>query len=189
VFAAGAWNSRLRKFSDDGYPYLNDDPEVVPVRGQILCFRQPGTQPPLVRHVVYGARGYVVPRREGLLLAGSTTEHTGFDCRVTEEGSASIAARAGELVPAVSSLGVTDSWAGLRPRAADGLPVLGESADVRGLFYATGFYRNGILLAPAAGEIVADLVTGRATKLPTRSLEAFSPARFLRVPAGPPQVL
>jgi glycine oxidase len=189
VFAAGAWNSRLRKFSDDGYPYLNDDPEVVPVRGQILCFRQPGTQPPLVRHVVYGARGYVVPRREGLLLAGSTTEHTGFDCRVTEEGSASIAARAGELVPAVSSLGVTDSWAGLRPRAADGLPVLGESADVRGLFYATGFYRNGILLAPAVGEIVADLVTGRATKLPTRSLEAFSPARFLRVPAGPPQVL
>jgi glycine oxidase len=189
VFAAGAWHSRLYKFSGGENPHLSDDPEVEPVRGQILCFQQPDPRTPLVRHVVYGARGYVVPRRGGLLLAGSTTEHTGFDCRVTEEGAASVAAHAAEVVPAVASLSVTDSWAGLRPRAADGLPVLGESADVRGLFYATGFYRNGILLAPAAGEIVADLVTGRAPRLSPGSLEAFSPARFLRVPAGPPREL
>jgi glycine oxidase len=189
VFAAGAWNSRLRKFSGGGETSLDDDPEVRPVRGQILSFRQPDPRTPLVRHVVYGARGYVVPRRDGRLLAGSTTEHAGFDCRVTEEGAASVAARAAELTPAVASLAVADSWAGLRPRAADGLPVLGESADVRGLFYAAGFYRNGILLAPAAGEIVADLLTGQATRLPTRSLEAFSPARFQRIPAGPPQAL
>ena len=187
VFAAGAWNSRLHKFEGGAERALNDDPEVEPVRGQMLCFRQPDAQTPLLRYVVYGARGYVVPRRDGRLLAGSTTEHTGFDCRVTEEGAASVAARAAELAPAVASLAVADSWAGLRPRAADGLPVLGESADVRGLFYAAGFYRNGILLAPAAGRIVADLLTGRPAGLPPRTLEAFSPARFQRVPAGPPQ--
>jgi glycine oxidase len=187
VFAAGAWSSALRKFSGGGEGYPDDDPQVEPVRGQMLCYRQPRGQPPLVRHVVYSPRGYVVPRRDGRLLAGSTTERAGFDCRVTEEGTNSIAASAAEMTPAVASLGVTDSWAGLRPRAADGLPVLGESADVRGLFYAAGFYRNGILLAPAAGEIVADLVTGGATRLTARALETFSPARFRRVPAGPPQ--
>ena len=185
VFAAGAWNSWLHKFSDGDNPYLADDPQVEPVRGQILCYRQPGGQPPLVRHVVYSPRGYVVPRREGRLLAGSTTEHTGFDCRVTQAGARSIAAHVAELAPAVASLEVADSWAGLRPRAADGMPVLGESADVRGLFYATGFYRNGILLAPAAGEIIADLVTNNATRLSPSVLKPFSPARFYRV-ASPP---
>ncbi|MFN2415823.1 MAG: glycine oxidase ThiO [Pyrinomonadaceae bacterium] len=186
VFAAGAWNSRLHKFSDGGvYPYLLDDPEVEPVRGQILCLRQPDPAAPLFRHVVYSPRGYLVPRRDGRLLAGSTTERAGFDCRVTEGGARSIAAQVAEMAPAVATLDVTDSWAGLRPRAADGLPVLGESADVRGLFYAAGFYRNGILLAPAAGEIVADLLTGRATRLSPRSLETFSPARFRRPVATP----
>ncbi|HEX7314806.1 MAG TPA: glycine oxidase ThiO [Pyrinomonadaceae bacterium] len=189
VFAAGAWNSQLRKFSDDGGgPYLNDDPQVEPVRGQMLCYQQPAGQAPLVRHVVYGPRGYLVPRSEGRVLAGSTTEPGVYDCRVTEEGARSIAAHAVELAPAVASLEVAESWAGLRPRARDGMPVLGESADVRGLFYATGFYRNGILLAPVAGEIVADLVTGGATRLSPRALETFSPARFHQT-TTPPQVL
>ncbi|HEX8337765.1 MAG TPA: FAD-dependent oxidoreductase, partial [Pyrinomonadaceae bacterium] len=188
VFAAGAWNSRLRKFSDGRSPYLADDPQVEPVRGQILCYRQPDPRTPLVRHVVYSPRGYVVPRRDGRLLAGSTTEREGFDCRVTEEGARRVAAHAAELSPAVAALEVTDSWAGLRPRARDGMPVLGESADVRGLFYAAGFYRNGILLAPAAGEIVADLVTGGATRLAPRVLETFSPGRF-QPSAAPPVLL
>jgi glycine oxidase len=185
VFAAGAWNSQLHKFSDDGQPLLSDDPEVEPVRGQMLCYRQPDALAALVRHVVYSPRGYLVPRRDGRLLAGSTTEHAGFDCRVTENGARLIAAQAAELAPAVAMLDVTDSWAGLRPRAADGLPVLGESAGVRGLFYAAGFYRNGILLAPAAGEIVADLLTNGATRLSPRVLKPFSPARFRRVYAPP----
>ena len=185
VFAAGAWNSRLRKFSGGGESSLDDDPEVRPVRGQILSFQQPDPRTPFVRHVVYGARGYLVPRRDGRLLAGSTTEPGVYECRVTEEGARSIAARAAELLPAVASLDVADSWAGLRPRALDGRPVLGESADVEGLFYATGFYRNGILLAPAAGEIVADLVTNRATRLGPRVLKTFSPARFHQFTAPP----
>jgi glycine oxidase len=188
VFAAGAWNSSLYKFSDEGNPHLSDDPQVEPVRGQILCYQQTDPGRPLFRHVIYGPRGYVVPRREGRLLAGSTTEPGVYDSRVTEEGARSIAAHAAELVPAVASLEVADSWAGLRPRARDGKPVLGESADVKGLFYATGFYRNGILLAPAAGEIVAGLLTGETTSIPPRVLETFSPARFYQIPF-PPQHL
>jgi glycine oxidase len=185
VFAAGAWNSRLRKFEDGSVSSLTDDPGIEPVRGQILCFRRPDPLAPFVRHVIYGARGYLVPRSDGRLLAGSTSERAVYDCRVTEEGQLAVRAHAEELAPNVASLTVSESWAGLRPRAADGRPVLGESADVRGLFYAAGFYRNGILLTPAVGEIVADLVTGRATRLSARALEAFSPARFRQIFAPP----
>jgi glycine oxidase len=72
----------------------------------------------------------------------------------------------------------------LRPRASDGLPVIGESEDVKGLFYATGYYRNGILLAPASGRIVADLLTRGTTNLAPRALTAFSPARRDAAAAG-----
>jgi glycine oxidase len=193
VLAAGAWSSEFKKLASEGAreedsdaprSRLADDPQVEPVRGQVLCFRQQESEAPFVRHVVYSPRGYVVPRRDGRLLVGSTTERAGFDCRVTEEGLRAIRAHAEEIAPAVSSLRVEDSWAGLRPRAADGLPVLGESSDVRGLFYATGYYRNGVLLAPASGEIIAALVAGGATSLPPRVLQAFSPARRARALAG-----
>src|SRR6185436_18801655 len=125
---------------------LADDPRVEPVRGQMLCFRQRQDAEPFARHVVYSPRGYVVPRRGGRLLAGSTTERVGFDASVTTEGVRAIQANAREIAPSVESLALEDSWAGLRPRASDGLPFIGESADVKSLFYATGYYRNGILL-------------------------------------------
>jgi glycine oxidase len=197
VLAAGAWSSQLLKLSagaggevggevrgeeEDAEP--DDDLRVEPVRGQLLCFRQPDSQTPFVRHVVYSPRGYVVPRRDGRLLAGSTTERAGFDCRVTEEGNVSIRSHAEEIAPAVSSLVVADSWAGLRPRAADGWPVMGESSNVENLFYATGYYRNGILLAPASGEIIAGLVADGATAWPPHVLKAFAPARFRPALAG-----
>jgi glycine oxidase len=146
----------------------------------MLCARRPEGRGPFLRHVVYSPRGYLVPRRDGRLLAGSTSELAGFDCRVTDEGLRTISLNAQEIAPAFESLGAAESWAGLRPRAEDGLPVVGASADVANLFYATGYYRNGILLAPATGELVADLITGRATGFNPRVLEAFSPARFRR---------
>jgi glycine oxidase len=190
VFAAGAWTSSLRKLfaatqsSEAEETTLADDPRVEPVRGQMLCFRQPMDSEPFARHVVYSPRGYVVPRRDGRLLAGSTTERAGFDASVTAEGVRAIKANACEIAPAVASLALEDSWAGLRPRASDGLPFIGESADVKNLFYATGYYRNGILLAPATGRIVAELVACGATKLAPRALTAFSPARTARTAVG-----
>jgi glycine oxidase len=189
VFAAGAWSSRLRKLSTTTSgkieeAELADDPRVEPVRGQMLCFRQRRDSEPFARHVVYSPRGYVVPRRDGRLLAGSTTERAGFDASVTTEGARAIKANACEIAPSVESLALEDSWAGLRPRASDGLPFIGESADVKNLFYATGYYRNGILLAPATGRIVAELVARGATKLAPRALTAFSPARMARTAVG-----
>lgn len=149
VIAAGAWSSKVA-----GGEALN----MVPVRGQMLCFE---SQPPIARHVIYSARGYLIPRSGGRMLAGSTTEEVGFDKGVTVEGVKAIRSMAFEIVPALEGLPVIDSWSGFRPRSEDGLPILGASKKIDGLVYATGHYRNGILLAPITGELIADaIVTG-----------------------------
>jgi glycine oxidase len=132
---------------------------------------------PLLRHVVYSSRGYLVPRRDGRLLAGTTNERAGFDKSMTGEGREAIRAHASEIAPAVEGLRQTDEWAGLRPRAADALPLIGASTEIANLFYATGHFRNGILLAPLTGALLAELITTGETPAP---LAPFSPARFLR---------
>jgi glycine oxidase len=108
--------------------------------------------------VIYGPRGYVVPRQDGRLLAGSTSENAGFAKCVTAGGIAGILRNALEISPAIADLPVVDTWAGLRPRAADGLPVLGPCGEIDGLFCATGHYRNGILLAPLTGELISKAI-------------------------------
>ncbi len=167
VVAGGAWSSLLGA-PDARLPKLG----IKPVRGQMLCFE---TNPPIARHVVYSPRGYIVPRRDGRLLAGSTTEHAGFEKRVTAAGIHSILSAALEISPRIASLPLTDSWAGLRPRAADTLPVLGPCAEIAGVFYATGHYRNGILLAPVTGELIARAVVDGVFP---PALNIFSPNRF-----------
>ena len=166
IIAAGAWSSFI-SVAGISLPQVR----IEPVRGQMLCFE---TNPRLARHVLYSPRGYLVPRSDGRLLAGSTTEHAGFDKRVTTAGAHAITEHALEIAPGLSNRPLLDSWAGLRPRAEDELPVLGGGADVEGLFYATGHYRNGILLAPITGELIADAVVSGAPP----SMEAFTPDRF-----------
>jgi glycine oxidase len=165
VLAAGAWNSLI---DAPGLASI----QIEPVRGQMLCF---AARPQIARHVIYSSRGYLVPRQDGRVLAGSTAEHVGFDKRITDEGVAAIKAMATEIAPGIAALPLIDSWAGFRPRAKDGLPVLGASAQIEGLFYATGHYRNGILLAPITGKVIADAIVDGVMP---KSLDSFSPNRF-----------
>ena len=168
VLAAGAWTSLI---SSSGTTF----PKIEPVRGQMLCFQ---TRPPMARHVIYSSRGYLVPRRDGRLLAGSTTEWAGFDKRVTDDGVRAIKSMAIEIAPALAQLTPVDSWAGFRPRATDDLPVLGPCEEIAGLFYATGHYRNGILLAPVTAQLIAaSIVDGAISPM----LTTFSPDRFCEV--------
>jgi glycine oxidase len=166
VIAAGTWSSFL----------LQSAPIITPVRGQMVCLE---SKPQLTRHVIFSPRGYLVPRQDGRLLAGSTSENAGFAKRVTAGGIASILRQALEISPAVANLPIVDTWAGLRPRAADGLPVLGPCGEIDGLFYATGHYRNGILLAPLTAELISEaIVAGKSSPL----LAPFSPDRFSSQP-------
>jgi len=161
VIAAGAWTG-----------FIDSRIKVNPVRGQMICL---AARPQLTRHVIYSPRGYIVPRQDGRLLAGSTSEYVGYAKEVTVGGVTSILKNALEIAPDISKLPIADSWAGLRPRAADGLPVLGPCGEIDGLVFATGHYRNGILLAPITGELIAEIVVENKV---SPVIASFSPDRF-----------
>ncbi|MBF0152888.1 MAG: glycine oxidase ThiO [Magnetococcales bacterium] len=160
VVAGGAWSTHL-----GGLPPLRTT--VKPMAGQIV---QVETRPPLFRHVVYGYKGYIVPRADGRILMGSTLEDRGFDKAVTLAGMQRIASMAMEMVPSLGNARILDSWSGLRPATGDGLPLLGVG-PVQGLYYATGHYRNGILLTPITAEVITTLVAGGK---PALELSPFS---------------
>ena len=167
VMAAGAWTSLISTNSGQHLPRVR----VEPVRGQMLCFQ---TNPRLARHILYSPRGYLVPRLDGRILAGSTTEQAGYAKEVTADGAQEVLSHALEIAPAFASLEIAGSWAGLRPRAEDDLPVLGP-CEIEGLFYATGHYRNGILLAPITGQLIAEAIIDNVT---SPLLSRFAPNRF-----------
>jgi glycine oxidase len=170
IVAAGCWTSFI---GVSGVAEKSRSTwRVDPVRGQMVCFE---TKPQVARHVIYSPRGYVVPRRDGRLLAGSTSEDAGFAKQITGGGINAILRNALEISPSVSELPIVDSWAGLRPRAPDGLPVMGPCDEIAGLFYATGHYRNGILLAPITGELIAQAVVGEGV---SSLFASFGPNRF-----------
>lgn len=166
VIAAGAWSGALAG------PGIVPPPSE-PVRGQIVVFEAPG----LIRHVLSGGTGYLVPRTDGRVLAGSTMERAGFDRRVTAEGLAHLAAAALALVPGLAPASFHRAWAGLRPAAPDGLPVVGAGA-VAGLLYACGHLRNGIVLAPLTARAIAGMLRGEAAVVDGIDLGPFSPLRF-----------
>lgn len=142
-----------------------------PVRGQMLSLRHRNVK---LTRVLRSANGYLVPRKDGRILAGSTLEDAGFTKSVTPAGLQKILNAALELAPSIANAEILETWAGLRPGTPDGLPILGPT-DVEGLIVATGHYRNGILLAPATGKLVREWVT--TGRVPA-DVEAFSPLRF-----------
>jgi glycine oxidase len=150
VVAAGAWSSLIAG--------LGLAPQALrPVRGQLVRFDLP---PPL-RGIVFGAGGYLVPRLDGHILAGSTMEEAGFDKSVTAAGIAGILERAARLCPVLGQAPIGALWAGLRPACEDGLPALGPVPGIPGLHLAVGHLRNGIELTPVTAELVAGGVLGK----------------------------
>jgi glycine oxidase len=170
VVAAGAWSSTL-----DGLPAAAGVP-VRPVKGQILRLREvssPGAAS-LLERVVRFEGGYIVPRGDGRYVLGATVEERGFDETVTAGGIYELLRDASELVPGIWELEVEEIGAGLRPGTPDNGPVVGPGA-LAGLVWATGHFRNGILLAPLTAELAVDAVTGAD---PTGIAAACDPSRF-----------
>ncbi len=154
VLAAGAWSGQI-----GGLPRALP---VRPVRGQIL--RLPAKELGLKRVVATHAGRYLVPRWDGSALAGSTMDDVGFDQSLDERGLRDIQTSLARIVPALAGLKPRERWAGLRPISADSRPVIGPDPELEGLLYATGYGRDGILIAPVAGRVVADLtLTGEST--------------------------
>jgi glycine oxidase len=179
VLAVGAWSERI-----DGLPADARVP-VRPVKGQIVRLRDPAG-PGLLRGVLRFRGGYVVPREDGRYALGATVEERGFGVAPTAGGVYALLRDAHELVPGVSELEVEELSVGLRPGTPDNAPAIGHGA-VAGLTWATGHYRNGILLAPLTAELVAgELADGHAPAwVDDRLRRACAPERFAS--AAPPR--
>ena len=175
VVAAGAWSGGFA-----GLP-PEEAPPVRPVKGQILTLRGEPGRAPLAGRIVRTPRCYLVPRADGRVVLGATTEERGFDLRVTVEGVFRLLEAAREVLPDVDELELVEARAGLRPGTPDNAPVIGRGG-VGGLVWATGHGRNGVLLAPLTADAVAAILCGEE---PSAELAACSPERFAaRVPAG-----
>jgi glycine oxidase len=168
VVAAGPWSASLDGIPDDARA------PVRPVKGQIVRLRDPAGPGLLERVVRWGppTPGYLVPRADGRIVLGATTEERGFDTSVTALAAYELLRDAGEIVPGVLELAVEELSAALRPGTPDNAPVLGQTGALPGLHYATGHYRGGVLLAPVTADLAAAELAGE------RPQHAFSPDRF-----------
>jgi glycine oxidase len=169
VVAAGCFSGEIAP----GEEWLARYVPTQPVRGQMMALRPEGAG---LRRVLRSEAGYLVPRRDGRIVAGSTSEQSGFQRRVTPAGMRKILDAALELCPGLAGAELLDSWSGLRPGTPDDLPILGPT-DIDGLLIATGHYRNGILLAPVTARLVREWITGACSEL---DASAYSPLRFAR---------
>jgi glycine oxidase len=153
VIAGGAWSPVILKDSVPGLP-------VQPVLGQMILFE---AQPGVLRHIVVHDGYYLIPRRDGLILAGSTLENTGYRKHTTRDARDSLTTRALELLPGLFDYPVVGHWSGLRPGVEGGIPLIGEVNEISGLYLNTGHFRNGVGMAPAAARLLVDGMLGRAS--------------------------
>jgi thiazole synthase len=161
ILATGAWSEELLPIP------------VQPRKGQMLALQVPRQAPLPLETVLFAEDVYIVPRRDGRIIIGATSEDVGFLPQNTDSGIQELHARAIELCPTLATYPICEKWWGFRPNTPDEMPILGPSAHPQ-LLLATGHYRNGILLAPATAQLIADAICDRANPL----LDHFSYQRF-----------
>lgn len=148
VISAGAWSQAL----------LGDyalDLELKPMRGQMLLYQQPVG---LLREILYCDDFYLIPRRDGHILAGSTVEDVGFDKTTTMTAAETLHQKALKLLPALADCSAIQHWSGLRPGSPDNIPVIQRHPQLENVWLNTGHFRYGVTMAPAAAEILAQLL-------------------------------
>jgi glycine oxidase len=155
VLATGAWSSL-------GLAGLAAMPQIRPIRGQMLLFK---LEPGALETILYRNGLYLIPRRDGHILVGSTLEDAGFDKTTDDATCRRLHEDAAGLLPELAGLQPVQRWAGLRPGSPDNIPVIDRHPDFDNVFVNTGHFRYGVTMAPASAELLADLMTGKATAL------------------------
>jgi glycine oxidase len=180
VLAAGAWSG------DPESAWLPEAlrAEVRPVKGQIVeLAAEPPHSHPVAERIVCGERFYAVPRSDGSLVIGATVEEKGFDTGITAGAVHELLREGYRALPDLAELRFVGARAGLRPATPDNAPLLGSNPIEPRLLYATGHFRNGILLAPVTGEVIASLLVDEEPDLQV-DLDLFRPDRFIK-PSDP----
>ena len=150
VVTSGAWSFELLRANA---MKLN----IKPMRGQILLYQQPAQE---LKHMVYREGFYLVPRKGGLLLAGSTLEDVGFDTTTTESVKSDLSAKAEAILPELKGMPILKHWSGLRPGTPENLPTIAEHPMVENLYLNTGHFRYGLTMAPCSSKMIAALICG-----------------------------
>lgn len=145
---------------------------VTPHKGQSFSLRMPENTEPLLSRILFAQDTYIVPKADGRIVVGATVETGTFDCDVTPAGMMHCMSNAMQLVPSLADLPVEETWAGLRPTTPDKGPILGRTSW-NNLFLAGGYWRNGVLLAPKTGQLIADLVINDGNTLSNEEDEVF----------------
>ena len=167
VVTGGAWSEKLLM-------KISLQLKMYPVKGECFSVR---TEFPLLSSTIFTPGCYLVPKKDGRIIIGATVIPNTFNQQVTLEGIFSLMENAKRLVPSILQGEWERAWTGIRPQTADGLPYLGEHPDYRGLFIATGHFRNGILLSPITGEVMADLIEGKSPSIDISSFRIDRPTR------------
>jgi len=154
IIASGAWSG--------GFIKHEKNVAVEPVKGQMIMFKG---EPGLIKRIVLSSGHYIIPRKDGRVLAGSTLERTGFDKTVTDNAMVELRRAAVEIVPALADMEVERHWAGLRPGTEQGIPYICSHPDIDGLYINAGHYRNGVVLGAASARLMAEMVLGQKTSL------------------------
>lgn len=169
VFAAGPWTGQVIEF--ESLPML-------PIRGQIVLYKLPQQ---IFSPIIYEGSHYLVPRQDGHVLAGATTEEAGFDCSNTDEAIEFLMNFARRQFPQLNEQTKVKHWAGLRPTTFDGFPYIGRLRTAKNAFVSTGHFRLGIQLSTGSAQVVADLLENRPNPI---DLDAFSPHRIVSGQVG-----
>ncbi|MBI1194498.1 MAG: glycine oxidase ThiO [Gammaproteobacteria bacterium] len=151
VVTSGAWSGRLLAMA-------GIESQVEPVRGQMLLFK---LEPGVLRQILLHGDRYMIPRKDGHILMGSTVEYEGFDKSTTHEVAETLRKDAESFLPVLADHEPVAHWAGLRPGTLDGVPKIGPVPGVEGLFVNMGHLRNGVFLGPASARLLVDLMMGR----------------------------
>ncbi len=155
VLATGAWSGM-------GLAELGAMPQIRPIRGQMLLFK---LEPGVLDTILYHNGLYLIPRRDGHILAGSTLEDAGFDKSTDAATRQHLHTEAAELLPILADARPVRHWAGLRPGSPGNIPVIDRHPDFDNVFVNAGHYRYGVTMAPAAAELLLDLMEGRTPAL------------------------
>lgn len=151
---------------------------IEPHKGQSISLRMPPDSPNMLRRVLFAQDTYIVPKADGRIVVGATVEAGSYDSNVTPAGLMHIMAHAMQLVPGLGDLPLEETWVGLRPTTPDKGPILGKT-PWDNLFLAGGYWRNGVLLAPKTGQLLASLMSGYPLSSSDEALlEAFAWDRF-----------
>ena len=146
IVCSGAWTSKIKNIEIKEVP-------IRPVKGQMVCLKVPKNIS-LLKHILWRENVYLVPRNNSDLIIGATEEEMGYDKSLTVGGIYNLLKIAREVLPAIEDLSIVESWSGLRPTSRDDAPIIGPSKKLKGLIYATGHHKNGILLAPLTSSII-----------------------------------